>query len=156
MKQAPTNFNDGVRNNNGTYDKEHSWKLNIYETFINRGQFRIHSTALSWPNKGDEDINNIKPNEGCISPYGAQAVYFYNEIKNILDVPNKVIPLYINIIGNRNITRNVYKKIEDGPYTDVIPNPEYFRDEKGDIYILVLTSRGIFNCEPTELQYPTQ
>jgi hypothetical protein len=118
-------FNDGQINTNGVYDIEHAYKLYIYETFTNRGSFRIHPTRI-------DTIGEPMSNDGCISPFViSESTAFYFEISKILKSSKFIIPLIVNIIGNNNITRNIIikKKIlnEDKVLIDVeMPDPKYF------------------------------
>lgn len=102
-------FHDGyIHSENGKWvadNKEHAWKIYIYDEFINRGLFRIHPTTM---NNGDPSSN-----DGCISPYPSQnSVAFHNEIEKILIKSNYVIPLIVDVTGNFNITvqRKNYQK----------------------------------------------
>lgn len=98
-----TQFHDGnlYQNEKGEWvlkNKADGWKIFIYEGFANRGSFRIHPTPPSF---------NGEPtgNDGCISPYPAEnAVAFHNEIIKILTKPNYVIPLFVDVEDNYNIT----------------------------------------------------
>lgn len=127
--EKDNNFNDGVLTN-GVYEKKHAWKIYIYESFNNRGSFRIH------PTRYNQYTGDISSNDGCISPFIIEeSVEFFNIISSILTRNNYVIPLNVDVEGNNSITRNIIVKIrkknEEGEwYDDYIADPKYFENEE--------------------------
>jgi hypothetical protein len=92
----------------GHEGKDHNWKMIIYESFPERGEFRVHPTG----SQGSGENIRYNPNDGCISPYIPEEVSnFYYKMKEIYTKGMK-IPLEINIPNNNNVTtqiKNMYK-----------------------------------------------